>query len=219
MGDAGRDQGRGTRQAHRRLELQCERAASCWRYCAGGSPPTPVLDRRAANRRRDPPVRARVGHRDNCVVADGLRSAEWPDDRGARRRVCGGRRPPSRRSEIPRTAALTSSGVGRAVTGDRRAPGYDGGGGGRRLDRCATPQSTAAIVGFRRPSQVGPLLAATEITFTEEEIKTIESAKVVSIYELLTPETISADVIKSCDKKGVKTPDGCEQPVRAADTR
>ena len=59
--------------------------------------------------------------------------------------------------------------------------------------RCDTQESPPRSSASAGRAKLRPLLAATEITFTEEEIKTIDSAKVVSINELLTPETISAD--------------------------
>ncbi len=119
------------------------------------------------------PFAERAGHRRHRLLADGLGPADGRDDARADREPARRRLAQARRA-LPGAAPLAarsrwSSGCERWPTATTRASARSPSPG-----RCANPAVDGAIVGFRRPDQVDPIVGAANLELGEDDIATIE---------------------------------------------
>ena len=160
------------RAPHRRLQLRRRAAAADRADRAGRDAAAPVLAGRARDRAGAPAIRRAGGDRGDRLLADGLRTADGKDDPRAHRALPDDdwRKRDARFNEpqlsrnlelVERLKAVadrhdTTPGAV-AVAWTLRNPAVDG-----------------AIVGFRRPDQVDPIMPAASLELTEADVAEIE---------------------------------------------
>ena len=143
---------------------------------AGRDAAAAVLADRPRGRGRDPALRRARGDRRDRLLADGLRAAQRGDDpradRGpARRRLAHARRPRSSEPLLAREPRPRRAPAARSPSATARRPGPSPSPG-----RSRNPAVDGAIVGFRRPDQVDPILAAANLELDDDDIAEIDGS-------------------------------------------
>ena len=155
--DARRAEGTGPGPPHRRVQLRRRAAAADPADRPGRDPAAAVLAGRPRRRGGDPALRRARGDRRDRLLADGLRPADRRDDpradrAPARRRLAQARASASR-SRSSRSTSRWWSGCRRSPSAIDTTPGAVA-----VAWTLRNPAVDGAIVGFRRPDQVDPIL-------------------------------------------------------------